>query len=233
MTVKIIPMFPLGTALLPGGVLPLHIFEPRYREMVRSCLQGDREFGVVLISRGSEVGGGDQRNDVGTVARMVQVAELADGRFAMITVGMSRFRVITWLADDPYPQALVEDWLDEDLPGASIGESLGSDVAGPLGATIARLPAVTARVRRLVALAVELGDSADDPSQELSDDPVAAVFQLATLAPLSVADRYTLLALPGVVARIAALEVFLDDVEAALTFRLHAGTPSGDPPASW
>lgn len=219
--VKILPMFPLGTALLPGGVLPLHIFEPRYREMVRVCLEGDREFGVVLISRGSEVGGGDHRNDVGTIARMVQVAELADGRFAMITVGMSRIRVVSWLADDPYPQALVEDWPDEDPD------------AGLLPDAEERLSTLTSRVRRLVALAVELGDSADDPSQELSDDPVAAVYQLATLAPLSVADRYSLLAVPGLASRTSSLAAILDDVEAALTFRLHAGTTSGDPPSSW
>src|SRR5438128_2746014 len=101
------PMFPLGTVLLPGGVLPLHVFEPRYRAMVKHCLAGDREFGVVLIARGHEVGGHDQRHDVGTVARMIQVAELADGRYAMITVGMRRIRVTEWLPDDPFPQAEV------------------------------------------------------------------------------------------------------------------------------
>ena len=73
-------MFPLGTVLFPGAVLPLHVFEPRYRALVRDCLAGDREFGVVLIERGSEVGGGDVRVEVGTVARIVQVAEPPDGR---------------------------------------------------------------------------------------------------------------------------------------------------------
>ena len=223
--VKILPMFPLGTVVLPGGVLPLHVFEPRYREMVRVCLDGDREFGVVLISRGSEVGGGDVRNDVGTVVRMVQVAELADGRFAMITVGMSRFRVVSWLEDDPYPQALIDEWPDEPATECSAGTEQAS--ADQL------LVPLTARVRRLVALSVELGDSVDDPGQELSDEPVAATYQLATLAPLSVADRYALLAIPGVDERLTCLGSILDDVEAALTFRLHAETPSVDPPAPW
>jgi len=214
-------MFPLGTVVLPGGVLPLHVFEPRYREMVRVCLDGDREFGVVLISRGSEVGGGDVRNDVGTVVRMVQVAELADGRFAMITVGMSRFRVVSWLDDSPYPQALVDDWPDEGHVGPDADIELTQ-----------ALVTLTARVRRLVALAVELGDSVDDPGQELSDEPVAATYQLGTLAPLSAADRYALLVAPGIEQRHGALAAMLDDVEAALTFRLHAGTPA-DPPGSW
>ena len=56
----VMPMFPLGTVLLPGGVLPLHVFEPRYRKMVTDCVESpDHEFGVVLIERGSEVGGGE------------------------------------------------------------------------------------------------------------------------------------------------------------------------------
>ena len=61
LTMAVLPMFPLGTVLLPGAVLPLHVFEPRYRQLVQDCLAGEPEFGVVLIERGSEVGGGDQR----------------------------------------------------------------------------------------------------------------------------------------------------------------------------
>ena len=64
-------MFPLGSVLLPGVVMPLHIFEPRYRALARRCLEGDRRFGVVLIERGSEVGGGDVRCGVGTRAEVV------------------------------------------------------------------------------------------------------------------------------------------------------------------
>ena len=82
-------MFPLGTVLFPHAVLPLHVFEPRYRVMMRRCIDGDGEFGVVLIERGSEVGGGDARFDVGTIARIVQAAELDDGRFAIATVGLA------------------------------------------------------------------------------------------------------------------------------------------------
>ena len=100
-------MFPLGTVLFPYALLPLHVFEPRYRLMMRHVLDGDREFGVVLIERGSEVGGGDTRFDVATVARVVQAAELPDGRYALATVGMGRVRVLSWLVDDPYPRAEV------------------------------------------------------------------------------------------------------------------------------
>ncbi len=80
-------MFPLGTVLVPSAGLPLHVFEPRYRALVHDCLAGDREFGVVLIERGSEVGGEDVRTDVGTVARIVEAVELPDGRWALAAVG--------------------------------------------------------------------------------------------------------------------------------------------------
>ena len=109
----VVPMFPLQTVLLPTAVLPLQIFEPRYRQMIRTCLDGDRTFGVVLIERGREVGGGDERTDVGTVAQVVAATELPDGRWYVVAVGTHRLRVRRWLEDDPYPRAEVADWLDD------------------------------------------------------------------------------------------------------------------------
>src|SRR5215207_2079835 len=106
-------MFPLGSVLLPSVFLPLHLFEPRYRQLIRDCMAGSQEFGVVLIERGSEVGGGDVRADVGTVARVLEARELDDGRWAVGAVGTRRIRVVEWLDDDPYPRAEVEDWDDE------------------------------------------------------------------------------------------------------------------------
>ena len=77
-------MFPLGTVLFPHGVLPLHVFEPRYRTMTERCLADDATFGVVLIERGSEVGGHDERFDVGTAARILQAGRLEDGRWVTV-----------------------------------------------------------------------------------------------------------------------------------------------------
>jgi hypothetical protein len=119
-------MFPLGTVLFPYAVLPLRVFEPRYRVMTRRCLDGDREFGVVLIERGSEVGGGDVRFGVGTIARIVQVAETPDGGYALATVGLRRFRVIRWLTDDPFPQAEID--LFEEPAGRTDIAATGSPV---------------------------------------------------------------------------------------------------------
>src|SRR5581483_4712643 len=101
------PMFPLGSVLYPYATLPLHVFEPRYRMMMRDCLRGDAEFGVVLIERGHEVGGGDARFSLGTLARLVRAHELPDGRYMVHAVGTRRLRVDEWLPDDPYPRAEV------------------------------------------------------------------------------------------------------------------------------
>src|SRR6187551_2747227 len=102
------PMFPLGTVLFPHAALPLHLFEERYRALAETCLRGDGRFGVVLIERGFEVGGGDQRFGIGTVAHIVDAARTPDGRYLLATVGTERFRVRKWLDDDPFPRAEVD-----------------------------------------------------------------------------------------------------------------------------
>ena len=119
-------MFPLGTVLFPGALLPLHIFEERYRQLVKDCLADEPEFGVVLIDRGHEVGGGDVRREVGTVARILEVAELPDGRYFLQAAGVRRIRVQSWLDDAPYPRADVEEWPDEDASLATSERVAGS-----------------------------------------------------------------------------------------------------------
>ena len=100
-------MFPLSSVLLPTMLLPLHVFEDRYRVMVDDVLRRDPpEFGVVLIERGSEVGGGDVRTTVGCTARVLDAERSPDGRWALLCVGEHRLRVREWLADDPYPADL-------------------------------------------------------------------------------------------------------------------------------
>ena len=204
----VMPMFPLGMVLLPGGILPLHVFEPRYREMIVDCLKeaGEPEFGQALITHGSEAGGGDERSMVGTVAQMVRVEALDEERYSLVTVGTRRIRVNAWLPDDPYPMADVDDWPDDD--------------PDPAGLAIA-VAATHGRVRAALALAAELGDvPADLADSEISDDPLVATYHLASLAPIGPADRYRLLAASGPLDRIDVLDDVLDDVEAMLKFRL-------------
>jgi Lon protease-like protein len=200
----LLPMFPLGTVLLPTAVLPLHVFEPRYRALVRDCLAAEREMGVVLIERGSEVGGGDVRTDVGTVAHIVRAEELPDGRWALVTVGARRIRVRRWLPDDPYPVAEVEDWPD---PPAGPDYAEQAVRAGQ-------------RLRQVLALAAEAGDAAVPATIELSDDPVLAVLQAAAVGPFGPLDRHALLSAPSPEDRVRLLEALLDDAEAVLRLRL-------------
>ena len=110
------PMFPLGAVLLPGEVLPLHVFEPRYRALVQDCLaapDGPR-FGVVLIARGHEVGGGDPRHEVGAVAGSSVTSRLPTAVRACSARGGTD-PCPRWLPDDPYPRADVEPIDDEPI----------------------------------------------------------------------------------------------------------------------
>jgi uncharacterized protein len=173
-------MFPLGTVLLPGAYLSLHVFEPRYRALVQECLDGTPEFGVALIERGSEVGGGDSRFDVGCVARIVEAVSLPDGRWALGTVGARRIRVAEWLEDDPYPRAHVTPWPDPPA-GAAAAE--------------AREPLLSV-TRRLLALSAELGEAVAPATVDVDGDPILATYQLAALAPLGPMDRLALLRAP-------------------------------------
>lgn len=228
----VLPMFPLGSVLLPGAVLPLLVFEPRYRALLRDCLAAETpDFGVVLIERGSEVGGGEHRSMIGAVARMIQVAELDDGRFAVVCVGTRRIRVNAWLPDDPYPLADVDEWPD-DWP-----EDWRDDLESA-ATLLPQLADLRARVRRACALAGELGDGvfgdrlfgdgAAGDTDDVSDDPLVASYQLAALAPIGPADRFALLRAAGPAARIARLDEVMHDLEALLQFRLGGagGLPS-------
>ncbi len=114
MRVENLPLFPLRTVLFPGMILPLHIFEERYKRMIADCLAGDPRLGVALISEGLEVGGPAQVHDVGAVARIVRVGRYEDGRMDLITVGMQRFHVLEVNDELPYLRATVEV-LDDDV----------------------------------------------------------------------------------------------------------------------
>ena len=180
--VPVRPMFPLESVLVPGMVLPLHVFEERYRILVLDSLAADQEFGVVLIERGSEVGGEDVRSMVGTIAEIAQAQQLDDGRWAVIAVGTRRIRVLRWLEDAPYPQAEIEDWPDAPpVDGDELAEAYRSQVSV---------------LRRVLAMTVELGFPAT-PTVELAEDPVAGSYHLSVLAPLGPLDRQRLLAADG------------------------------------
>lgn len=208
----VLPMFPLGSVLLPSLFLPLHVFEPRYRALVHECLLGDREFGVVLIERGSEVGGGDLRTRVGTVARILEAVELPDRRWAIGAVGDRRIRVVEWLDDDPYPRAEVADWPDpdaDDVPGEAIEQTV-------------------ALLRRVLARTAELGDPAAPATQELADEPGLALFQAVAVSPFGPSDRQRLLEAPSAAERVELLDRLLREEDEFLLQRLALGSVDDD-----
>jgi Lon protease-like protein len=204
---RTLPMFPLGSVLFPHAELPLHVFEPRYRALTEACLAGDGEFGVVLIERGSEVGGGDTRFSVGTVARIVAAGRLPDGRYLLATVGTRRLRVREWLPDDPYPRAQVE-LLGEPDP--------------PADATATRAD-VERLLKRVLAMAAELGEAPQAVGVDLDDDPVQAGFEAAAAAPIGPLDAQRLLELDDPGERLARLRILLADHAEVLEARLAGG----------
>ena len=170
-------MFPLGSVLFPGMPLPLRVFEPRYVAMLLSVLgESEHEFGVVLIERGSEVGGGDVRFGVGTVARIVSVEQDA-GLIVLLATGGARFEVVRWLQDDPFPRAEVRE-----LAAVEVDES-----------TPAALAAAEAVVRATISRASEFVEVAWPADIELSSDVAQRIWQVAAIAPLNSLDQYALL----------------------------------------
>lgn len=204
-------MFPLNSVLLPAEAITLHVFEDRYRRLVIDCLaatdaETGADFGVALIERGSEVGGGDVRAVAATRARIARVEPLEGGRFALIVVGLGRIRVVQWLPDDPYPRAEVVEWPDEPC----------DDVFDMLHEIQLRLDTV----RDLAVATTDFQATAPPLPQIDMSDPGVASFQLCASAPIGPADRYRLLVAPSSTARMIILHGVLDDAEAAFRFRL-------------
>lgn len=203
----VLPMFPLGMTVLPGAVVPLQIFEPRYVQMMHDLLADDAnppEFGVVMIERGWEVGGGDARSDVGTLCRVLDIRAMPANRFVVAIAGSERLKVVAWLPDDPYPLADVDLWPDEDVEPPDAAD---------------RIEGLHARVREINELVRRLGEGAPPPDTEISPDPATAVYHLASLAPLGAVDRHRLLTARGLDERLDALTEALDDAMAVLQFR--------------
>ena len=175
MTGTRLPMFPLSGVLFPHASMPLHVFEPRYRSLMRDCLDADRRFGTVLIERGSEVGGGDERSALGTRCVITREIELPDGRWLLEVCGEALIEVVQWLPDDPYPVALVTE---------------PAPVSGPEDlATVLEL--AVGLVRRARALLAEHGGTPALPPGLALDgggDAEVAAWLLCAAAPVNAYD---------------------------------------------
>lgn len=167
-------MFPLGGVHFPYTLIPLRVFEPRYRQLVDEVMESGEPFGVVLIERGFEVGGGDSRFSVGTVAEILETSPLDDGTLAVVARGLRRMRIDEWLDDDPYPRASVME----------VDDPRGGDV------DVAHAAQSLARLRALLS---ELGADMGMWDEALPDDPVIASYHLAALSPVGPLDAQRLL----------------------------------------
>lgn len=179
----VLPMFPLEHAIVPSMIVPLRIFEARYRQFARD-LQAMKEpsFGIVGIERGREVGGNDQRFDVGVVMRVLHAEEFSDGQWALTSVASRRLAVAEWLPEDPYPRALVVDrydQLEEDVDDAATSLDRHSLVA-----EFERLATSVRRRYPHVDLFIDL---------EPSEDPDWRTWELVSRSGLGALDHVDLL----------------------------------------
>jgi Lon protease-like protein len=200
-----LPLFPLNTVLFPRMPLPLHIFEPRYQEMMTRCIRERIGFGVLLIAEGNEVADIPKTVTVGTVARIVNVDELEDGRMNLLTMGVVRFRLLKTHTHHPYISGDIETWQDE------MGDLRG-------------LPKLTKIVHRAyinyVAELADLMDERDRPTQIVAPlDPQVLSYTVAANLQVPNEDKQQLLEIETVEERLAR-ELDLLELERAFLGRV-------------
>ena len=209
-----LPLFPLGTVLYPGLLLPLHIFEDRYRQLVRDLLDGPepRRFGVIAIRKGRETGvaGISSLHEIGCTATLRRVAEHDDGRFDLVTVGSQRFRLLELDDSRPYLQGEVD----------LLAEDAGDEAAAGVAAEAVRrgfrgyLDALTARGATQVSV------------PDLPADPVQLSYLVAASVIIDLGDQQALLAEPDAAARLTAERALLS--REATMLRSLTSTPAPD-----
>jgi len=209
-----LPLFPLGTVLYPGLLLPLNIFEERYRQLVRDLLDGPepRRFGVIAIRKGRETGvdGVSALHEVGCTATLREVAEQDDGRFHLVTVGTQRFRLASLDDSQPYLQGEVE-LLDEEV---------GDEAAAGLAAQ-----AVQRGFRGYVE-ALASRESVEVTVPELPDEPLLLSYLVAASMILDLPVRQQLLAEPDAERRLGAERALL--ARETTMLRSLTATPAPD-----
>ncbi len=206
-------MFPLGTVLFPYMPLPLRVFEERYLVMLSRILQNEpAEFGVALLERGPESGGGGTTFGVGTVAQITAL-DAEEGSIFVQTQGDRRFAIEHWLDDDPHPVAVVRYLPDLEW----------SDDLEPLRARAEQV------VRRTIALASEFRDIPWSSTIVLDDDPIANCWQLAAIAPLELLDQVKLLGSESVQQLLSlAIELTLEVEQTVVILAASDDGPSDD-----
>lgn len=208
-----IPLFPLGTVLYPGLLLPLHVFEDRYRQLVRDLLDSREimRFGVIAIREGRETGTDGVRalHEVGCTAMVRRVNEHDDGRFDLVTVGEQRFQLGGLGAPAPYLRAEVEFLAEEVGEEEAAGQSV-RQVAEAFGSYLEALSA-----RGVTQVNVP----------ELPRDPVTLSYLVAASVVADLPDKQALLAAPDAVRRLGAERALLARETAMLRTLTAAPAP--------
>lgn len=171
------PLFPLNTVLFPGMVLPLHIFEPRYKTMISECVRENKPFGVILIKDGPEVGGGATTYEFGTSAYVTQVEQLKDNRMNIQTVGYQRFKLHRLQEGRPFQVGLVEDM---PIPGEE-----AADIVGAVKTLAPLLAAYLASLKQMSALSLSF--------DEIPSDGRALAYLTAIMLPIRIEEKQRLL----------------------------------------
>lgn len=188
-------MFPLATVVFPSAGLPLHVFERRYQHLTRDVMSGSKEFGICLISRGCEVGGGDERVDVGTRVHVELATPLDEDRWILLTRGIERIRVLEWLSDDPYPRAMVE-------PMPRVGGVASKDL-------VSRAFRAVKALRRLQSEFAD-GWASSCVDLQLDDSAASPAWMLCAMSPLALSDLQLLLEVPDDYSRLSLLHELCD-----------------------
>ena len=209
-----LPLFPLGTVLYPGLVLPLHIFEDRYKQLVRDLADGPepRRFGVIAIRQGRETGvnGVSALHEIGCTATLRDVTEADDGQYDIVTVGTDRFRLRGLDESRPYLTGDVE----------LLGEPAGDEAAAGLAAN-----AVQQAFRAYLNAIADQG-AATITVPELPDEPILLSYLVAASMIIELNDRQGLLAQPDALRRLNAERAMLTRETAIL--RELGSTPATD-----
>ena len=193
-----LPLFPLNAVLFPQARMPLHIFEPRYREMMNRCLEEELAFGVLLIKEGDEVGGPATPHEIGTLARIVDVARLEDGRMNIIIAGVTRFKLREQHTDRAYMTGRVQLLPDENVDLKKVERAARH--TGKL------FKDYVAAIRSIA----EADEDTEKEEIELPKDPTVLSYAIAAGLPTSMVDKQTLLATPTTVQRLRREAAYLE-----------------------
>ena len=214
---EMLPLFPLGVVLYPGMLLPLHIFEERYRQLVRDLLDGPepRRFGVIAIRKGRETGidgvnGMHSLYEIGCTATLRRVERHDDGRFDIVTIGTQRFRLRGLDETRPYLQGEVE--------------LLAEDVIDPVAAEPA-VRVIQAAFRAYLDALTEWG-GATVRIEDLPDEPRLLSFMVAAAMVIDLPERQALLAEPDTLRRLGRQRALLSRETAML--RTTTSRPAPD-----